>query len=142
MGAFGGLEITTLCARIQHSDLLATLEALVERKSKFDYIIIETSGMADPGTSLRFPKRTGIGACIWEIYLYNQKHPYTGPVASCLWVDEELESQLYLDGIVTVVDAKHISRHIGKAHGSSTGGAFGWVDGWMASCPLSGTCGG
>lgn len=31
------------------SDLLATLEALVERKSKFDYIIIETSGMADPG---------------------------------------------------------------------------------------------
>lgn len=32
------------------SDLLATLEALVERKSKFDYIIIETSGMADPGT--------------------------------------------------------------------------------------------
>lgn len=32
-----------------HSDLLATLEALVERKSKFDYIIIETSGMADPG---------------------------------------------------------------------------------------------
>lgn len=102
----------------------------MERKSKFDYIIIETSGMADPGTSLRFPKRTGIGACIWEIYLYNQKHPYTGPVASCLWVDEELESQLYLDGIVTVVDAKHISRHIGKAHGSSTGGAFGWMDGW------------
>lgn len=32
------------------SDLLATLEALVERKSTFDYIIIETSGMADPGT--------------------------------------------------------------------------------------------
>ena len=35
-----------------------------------------------------------------------------GPVASCLWVDDELESQLRLDGIVTVVDAKHIDRHL------------------------------
>lgn len=33
-------------------------------------------------------------------------------MASCLWVDEAIESQLYLDGIVCVVDAKHISRHI------------------------------
>lgn len=39
-------------------------------------------------------------------------HACIGPVASCLWVDEALESQLYLDGIVTVVDAKHITRHI------------------------------
>lgn len=49
-------------------------------------------------------------------------------MASCLWVDEELESQLYLDGIVTVVDAKHIPRHIGKEHcseGATAAGAFG-----------------
>lgn len=71
-----------ICCSVK-SDLLATLEILVQRKSKFDYVIIETSGLADPG-----------------------------PVASCLWVDDELESQLKLDGIVTVVDAKHIGRHL------------------------------
>lgn len=71
-----------ICCSVKN-DLLATLEVLVQRKSQFDYVIIETSGLADPG-----------------------------PVASCLWVDEELESQLRLDGIVTVVDAKYISRHI------------------------------
>lgn len=70
-------------ATYTYSDLLATLEVLVERKANFDYILIETSGLADPG-----------------------------PVASCLWVDEELESQLRLDGIVTVVDAKNICRHL------------------------------
>jgi G3E family GTPase len=52
-----------------------------------------------------------------------------GPVASCLWVDEALESQLYLDGIVTVVDAKHIARHIGKRRVRGEGaGACGRVD--------------
>jgi G3E family GTPase len=71
-----------ICCSVK-SDLLATLEVLVQRKAQFDYVIIETSGLADPG-----------------------------PVASCLWVDEELESQLQLDGIVTVVDAKHIGRHL------------------------------
>ncbi|GAB5031611.1 cobw domain-containing protein [Nannochloropsis oceanica] len=71
-----------ICCSVK-SDLLATLEILVQRKSQFDYVLIETSGLADPG-----------------------------PVASCLWVDEELESQLRLDGIVTVVDAKHIGRHL------------------------------
>ena len=71
-----------ICCSVK-SDLLATLEVLVQRKSEFDYVLIETSGLADPG-----------------------------PVASCLWVDEELESQLRLDGIVTVVDAKHIGRHL------------------------------
>ena len=42
--------------------------------------------------------------------------PSKGPVASCLWVDEELESQLQLDGIVTVVDAKHFGRHLDVDH--------------------------
>ena len=32
---------------------------------------------------------------------------YKGPVASIFWLDEELGSDLYLDGIVTLVDAKH-----------------------------------
>lgn len=44
-----------------------------------------------------------------------------GPVASIFWVDDELESSIYLDGIVTVVDAKNVVRHLddekSAAHG-------------------------
>ena len=50
----------------------------MEKKGKFDYILLETTGLADPG-----------------------------PVASIFWMDDELGSDIYLDGIVTVVDAKH-----------------------------------
>jgi hypothetical protein len=39
-----------------------------------------------------------------------------GPVASCLWVDEMLESALVLDGIVTVIDAKHFDTQLDE-HG-------------------------
>lgn len=31
-----------------------------------------------------------------------------GPIASMFWLDDGLGSDLYLDGIVTLVDAKHI----------------------------------
>lgn len=31
-----------------------------------------------------------------------------GPIASMFWLDDGLGSELYLDGIVAVVDAKHI----------------------------------
>ncbi len=91
---------------------------LVERKAQFDYIIIETSGMADPGAYVVVACMrvlchldTSLAQCL----LTHQSHSLhlSGPVASCLWVDEALESQLFLDGIVTVVDAKHIARHIG-----------------------------
>ncbi|KAG7255165.1 hypothetical protein CRUP_038513 [Coryphaenoides rupestris] len=50
----------------------------MEKKGKFDYILLETTGLADPGA-----------------------------VASMFWVDAELGSDVYLDGIVTVVDAKY-----------------------------------
>lgn len=50
----------------------------MEKKGKFDYILLETTGLADPG-----------------------------PVASIFWMDDELGSDIYLDGIVTVVDAKY-----------------------------------
>lgn len=35
-----------------------------------------------------------------------------GPVASVFWIDDALESALRLDGIVTLVDAKNISRQL------------------------------
>ena len=55
----------------------------MKRREKFDYILIETTGMADPG-----------------------------PVAQTFFVDDEIANQLRLDGIVTLVDAKHVVNHL------------------------------
>jgi len=51
----------------------------MDRRGTFDYIMLETSGLADPGN-----------------------------LAPLFWVDEGLGSSIYLDGIVTLVDAKNI----------------------------------
>src|SRR5690348_2916648 len=69
-----------ICCSVK-DDLVSTLDRLLERRDRFDYILVETSGMADPG-----------------------------PVASVFWVDDDLESHIYLDGIITVVDAKNFLR--------------------------------
>ncbi|XP_034397677.1 COBW domain containing isoform X2 [Cyclopterus lumpus] len=66
-----------LCCSVKDNGLKA-IENLMEKKGKFDYILLETTGLADPGA-----------------------------VASMFWVDAELGSDIYLDGIVTVIDAKH-----------------------------------
>ncbi|XP_062509542.1 zinc-regulated GTPase metalloprotein activator 1A-like isoform X2 [Corticium candelabrum] len=50
----------------------------MKKKGRFDYIVLETTGLADPG-----------------------------PIAAMFWLDEGLGSELYIDGIVTLVDAKH-----------------------------------
>lgn len=73
-----------LCCSIKDSGV-AALEALVERQSdkKFDYILLETTGVADPGN-----------------------------IAPMFWMDEGIGSSIYLDGIVTVVDAKNILKSL------------------------------
>lgn len=53
----------------------------MERRGTFDYILLETTGLADPGN-----------------------------LAPVFWVDDNLGSSIYLDGIVTLVDAKNILR--------------------------------
>ncbi|XP_053181224.1 zinc-regulated GTPase metalloprotein activator 1 [Scomber japonicus] len=65
-----------LCCSVKDNGLKA-IENLMEKKGKFDYILLETTGLADPGA-----------------------------VASMFWVDAELGSDIYLDGIITVIDAK------------------------------------
>ncbi|XP_029915964.1 zinc-regulated GTPase metalloprotein activator 1 [Myripristis murdjan] len=71
-----------LCCSVKDNGLKA-IENLMEKKGKFDYILLETTGLADPGA-----------------------------VASMFWVDAELGSDIYLDGIVTVIDAKYGMQHI------------------------------
>ena len=58
---------------------VAAIESLMDRRGAFDYILLETTGLADPGN-----------------------------IAPLFWVDEGLGSSIYLDGIVTLVDAKNI----------------------------------
>lgn len=55
------------------------IESLMDKKGAFDYILLETTGLADPGN-----------------------------LAPLFWVDEGLGSTIYLDGIVTLIDAKNI----------------------------------
>jgi G3E family GTPase len=71
-----------ICCTVR-GDLIRILGNLMKRRDKFDYIMIETTGLADPG-----------------------------PVAQTFFMDDEMQNKLQLDGIVTVVDAKHIWQHI------------------------------
>jgi G3E family GTPase len=71
-----------ICCTVR-GDLIRILGNLMKRKDRFDHILIETTGLADPG-----------------------------PVAQTFFVDDEMQTRLALDGIVTVVDAKHIWQHL------------------------------
>lgn len=71
-----------ICCTVR-GDLIRILARLMRRKHRFDHIIIETTGMADPG-----------------------------PVAQTFFMDEEMKDKLRLDAIVTLVDSKHILQHI------------------------------
>ena len=70
-----------ICCRVR-GDLIRILAKLRQRRDKFDVVLIETTGMADPG-----------------------------PVAQTFFTDEEVKESFKLDGIVTVVDAKHVGLH-------------------------------
>ncbi|CAM9161281.1 unnamed protein product [Ectocarpus sp. 12 AP-2014] len=76
-----------ICCAVK-DDLVTTLEMLLQRRNKFDYVIIETTGLANPG-----------------------------PVASVFWLDKALESALRLDSIVTLVDAKNFVRQLQRVPG-------------------------
>ncbi|WP_439579629.1 CobW family GTP-binding protein [Elioraea sp.] len=67
-----------ICCTVR-GDLIRILGGLMKRRDRFDSIIIETTGLADPA-----------------------------PVAQTFFVDEDVRSRTKLDAIVTVVDAKHL----------------------------------
>jgi len=71
-----------ICCTVR-GDLIRILGNLMKRRDKFDYILVETTGMADPG-----------------------------PVAQTFFVDDEMQAKLRLDGIVTLIDARHVWQHI------------------------------
>ena len=67
-----------ICCTVR-GDLIRILSSLMKRREKFDGIIVETTGLADPA-----------------------------PVAQTFFVDEDVKRATKLDAIVTVVDAKHL----------------------------------
>jgi G3E family GTPase len=71
-----------ICCTVR-GDLIRILSSLMRRRDKFDRILIETTGLADPG-----------------------------PVAQTFFVDPEMQEQLQLDAVVTMIDAKHVSQHL------------------------------
>ena len=75
-----------ICCTVR-GDLIRIIEGLMRRKNRFDAILVETTGLADPA-----------------------------PVAQTFLVDDEVRQKTRLDAIVTVVDAKHLLSEIEHAH--------------------------
>ena len=77
-----------ICCTIR-DDLRATLQDLAQKKRKgeldFDRVVIETTGLADPG-----------------------------PVAQTFFMDDEVAEQYLLDSILTLVDAKHAADQLNE----------------------------
>ena len=75
-----------ICCTVRQ-DLVVVLMKLRDRimngKLKLDGIVIETTGMADPA-----------------------------PIAQTFFVDVDVDDFARLDGIVTLVDAKHVKQHL------------------------------
>ena len=74
-----------ICCTVR-GDLIRIIEGLMRRKGKFDAIIVETTGLADPA-----------------------------PVAQTFFVDQDVQDQARLDAVVTVADAKWLSDRLRDA---------------------------
>ena len=70
-----------ICCTVR-GDLIRIINDLMTRRDRFDHLVIETTGLADPA-----------------------------PVIQSFFVDEVMLRQTQLDAVVTVVDAKHIWDH-------------------------------
>jgi G3E family GTPase len=71
-----------ICCSVR-GDLIRVLGRLLKRKERLDGILIETTGLANPA-----------------------------PVAQTFFTDDEMRRSFRLDGIVTVIDARHAGRHL------------------------------
>jgi G3E family GTPase len=74
-----------ICCSVR-GDLLRSLFQLLEHREKFDTLMIETTGLADPA-----------------------------PVVQSFFIDDRIKTEYALNGVVTVVDAKHIFYQLGSS---------------------------
>ncbi|HRH19616.1 MAG TPA: GTP-binding protein [Brevundimonas sp.] len=75
-----------VCCTVR-GDLIRVLSGLMKRKGGFDAIIVETTGLADPG-----------------------------PVAQTFFMDEDVAARTRLDSVTTLVDAKHVMQRLDDSH--------------------------
>jgi G3E family GTPase len=68
-----------VCCTVR-GDLVRSFFQLMEHRDRFDFVVIETTGLAEPA-----------------------------PVAQSIYADERIRSEFTLAGVVTVVDAKYIA---------------------------------
>ena len=68
-----------VCCTVR-GDLLRSFFQLMEHRDRFDFVVIETTGLAEPA-----------------------------PVAQSIYADERIRSEFTLAGVVAVVDAKYIA---------------------------------
>jgi G3E family GTPase len=83
-----------ICCTVR-GDLIRILGNLMARRDKFDRIVLETTGLANPG-----------------------------PVAQTFFVDDSMRHRFALDGIVTMVDARHFEQQILNSDETTTQVAF------------------
>jgi len=80
-----------ICCTVR-GDLIKALGALLEKSDKFDYIMIETTGLADPA-----------------------------PIIQTFFSVPEIGARLRVDGVVTLVDSKHVKNHLETKSEASAG---------------------
>jgi G3E family GTPase len=83
-----------ICCTVR-GDLIRILGNLMTRRDRFDRIVLETTGLANPG-----------------------------PVAQTFFVDDAMRDRFALDGIVTMVDARHFEQQIINSEETTTQVAF------------------
>src|SRR5262249_8395634 len=83
-----------ICCTVR-GDLIRILGNLMERRDKFDRVVLETTGLANPG-----------------------------PVAQTFFVDESMRDRFALDGIVTMIDARHFEQQVRDSEEATTQVAF------------------
>src|SRR5580698_2518927 len=71
-----------ICCKVR-GDLIRVVAALVKRKDRFDRILIETSGLADPA-----------------------------PVVQTFFIDDEIRQRTRLDSVICVADAVHLQARL------------------------------
>lgn len=83
-----------ICCTVR-GDLLRSLFQLLDHRDKFDTLMIETTGLADPA-----------------------------PVVQSFFIDDRIKNEYQLNGVVTVVDAKHIFQQLSQSPESKEQIAF------------------
>src|SRR5690606_571405 len=74
-----------ICCTVR-GDLIRILTQLSRKRDKFDYVLIETTGVADPA-----------------------------PVAQTFFVDEDVRQHFKLDAIITMVDCFHLPQQLERS---------------------------